>query len=127
MSDALGLGTLRETITQYLRDGVTGDIGVFDAIPDSIAPPALYVAWSNPWLAATTFCQYTGMMQVICVAARIEPGGQYSTLESLVSETLSIFHSKRVTVRDVTAPYPIVLGGVNYLAASVNIIDDIGD
>lgn len=127
MSDTLGLTAYRERITQVLRDGVSGETGVFDAIPDSIAPPALYVSWANPWLIATTFCQYSGMLQVICVAARIEPGGQYSVLENLVTETLGILHTKRIVVRDVTAPYPIALGGVNYLACSVNIVDEIGD
>lgn len=125
--DSLGLGALRERITTVLRENVSGDTGVFDAIPDSIAPPALYVTWSNPWLVSQTFCQYIGTLRIICVAARIEPGGQFATLETLVSETLEIFHDNKIPVRDVTAPFPLQLGGVNYLAAAVNVINDIGD
>lgn len=127
MSDSLGLGAYRERIASILDDAMADDVGVFDAIPDSIAPPALYVSWGNPWLVSTTWCNYTGMLQIICVAARIEPGGQFTTLESLVSETLDALRKNHVSVRDVTAPYPITLGGVNYLACSINTLDDIGE
>lgn len=118
---------MRERIASLLHDGVSGDVGVFDAIPDSISPPAIYVSWANPWLTATTWCEYTTAIQLICVAARIEPGGQYTTLENLVSETIGIMRENRIAIRDVTSPYPIAMGGVSYLAASVNIIEEIGE
>lgn len=127
MIDTLGLTAFRETTAELLRDNLPGDIGVFDAIPDSIAPPSVYVTWSNPWLLPTTFCAYASAIQLILVSQRIEPGGQYGVLESLLSEVLSIIHTKRIVVRDVTSPYPISLGGVDYLAASINIVSEMGD
>lgn len=127
MSDALGLTAFREAIAKMLSDSLPDDIGVFDAIPDSIAPPSVYVTWSNPWLLPTTFCQYASAIQLILVAQRIEPGGQYGVLETLLGEVLTIIHANHIAVRDVTSPYPITLGGVNYLAASVNIVEEMGE
>lgn len=126
MTDSLGLGQFRETLYETLTAKLPGDVGVFDIIPDSIAPPAVYIAWSNPWLVATTFCQYVSTAQLICVAARIEPGGQYAVIESLVSQVLDVLHSSRIAVRDVSSPFPLALAGVNYLAASINIVEEMG-
>lgn len=127
MNDVLGLTAYRERVAGMLVEGLPDDIGVFDIIPDSVAPPAVYVAWSNPWLVQTTFCQYVSTIQLICVAARIEPGGQFAVLESLVGDVLTIVHENRIAVRDVSSPYPIALAGVNYLASSINLVDEMGD
>jgi hypothetical protein len=127
MSGTLGLTTYREEMASLLTAQLPPDIGVFDIIPDSIAPPAVYIAWSNPWLLATTFCQYSATLQLICVAGRIEPGGQFAVLEDLVELVISTLHTNRIAIRDATAPYPIVLGAVNYLAATVNIVSEMGD
>lgn len=126
MTDSLGLGAFRTHLYTVLSDALPDDVGVFDIIPDSIAPPAVYVAWSNPWLVSTTFCQYVSTAQLICVAARIEPGGQYAVIETLVSQVLQVMHDERIAVRDATSPYPLALGGVSYLAASINIVEEMG-
>jgi hypothetical protein len=127
VTDLLGLTSFREQIAAILADNLSGDVGVFDCIPDSIAPPSVYVSWSNPWLIHTTFSEFTSAVQLIIVAQRIEPGGQYSVLESLVGEVVVIVRDNHIAIRDVTSPYPINLGGVDYLAASVNIIHEMGD
>lgn len=127
MTDTLGLTSFRTELAQYLRDGLADDIGVLDSIPDSIAPPCVYVAWSNPWLVGQTWCEYIAVARLIAVAQRLEPGGQYGVLESLVGDIISILKQHRIPLRDVTSPYPIVLGGVDYLACSFNLITDVGD
>lgn len=124
--DVLGLTKYREAIYTLLRDALGDDIGVFDIIPDSIAPPAVYISWGNPWLLPTTFCQYASAVSLICVAARIEPGGQFAVLENLVGDVVTVLHSNHVAIRDATSPYPITLGGINYLAATVNIVSEMG-
>lgn len=126
MTDALGLTQWRENMCQLLSAEMPADVGVFDIIPDSISPPAVYIAWANPWLVSTTFCQYASSIQLICVAARIEPSGQYNVIEELVTTVLGVLHTARIAVRDATSPFPLALGGVNYLAASINIIDEMG-
>jgi hypothetical protein len=123
----IGLTKYREEMASLLSSQLPPDIGVFDIIPDSLSPPAVYIAWSNPWLLATTFCQYAATLQLICVAGRIEPGGQFAVLEDLVELVISTLQTNRIAMRDATSPYPIVLGGVNYLAATVNIVTELGD
>lgn len=127
MTDALGLTAYREAMTALLREGLPDDIGVFDIIPDSISPPAVYISWGNPWILPTTFCEYSSTVSFICVAARIEPGGQFSVLEDLVGNVYQILRDNKVAIRDATSPFPIVLGGVNYLAATINTVTELGD
>ena len=127
MTDVLGLTKYREETYNLLRAALPDDIGVFDIIPDSIAPPAVYIAWGNPWLLPTTYCQYSSSIQLICVAARIEPGGQFAVLEDMVGDIVTVLHSNHVAIRDATSPYPITLGGINYLAATINIVSEMGD
>jgi hypothetical protein len=127
MTDTLGLGTFRSEMATWLADELPTNIGVFDAIPDSIAPPAVYITWGSPMLTQTTFCEYTSMAQLIVVAQRIEPGGQYNVLESMVSQVLAVLRNHRIALRDVTPPYPLVFAGVNYLSTSVNIIHEMGE
>lgn len=127
MTDSLGLGTFRSEMAQWLAADLPDDIAVSDAIPESIAPPSVYITWGSPMLVQTTWCEYTSMAQLILVAQRIEPGGQYGVLESMVSQVLSILRKHRVALRDVTPPYPLIFAGVNYLATSVNIIQEMGE
>jgi hypothetical protein len=126
-TDVLGLTAFREEMAQVLRDGLDTDVGVLDSVPDAIAPPVIYVTWSTPWMVPTTWCEYTANLQLIVVTQRLEPGAQYGVLESIIGDVVTLLKSKRYTLRDVTSPYPIVLGGVNYLAASVNVIHELGD
>lgn len=125
--DVYGLTDFRTQIAQLLRDDLPDEIGVSDAIPDSISPPSVYVTWSSPWLLPSTFCEYTAAVQIIVVSQRIEPGGQYAILESLVGQIIQIMRSNKIAIRDVSPPYPLVFAGVNYLAASFNIIQEMGD
>jgi hypothetical protein len=60
-------------------------------------------------------------MEIICVAQRLEPGGKLETLEQMVSIIIPALRPTPFAVVDVTAPYPIQIAGVDYLAASVNL------
>jgi len=122
------LETVRTDLYQILRNTLADEVGVIDAIPDSIAPPSVFIAWADPWVTPSTMCQYLVNLSVIVVAQRIEPGGQYGVLEELVSTIMPVLKNSRdFLVKDATSPYPITLGGVNYLASSINLSCDIGD
>jgi len=125
--DVYGLTDFRTQLATLLRDELPDNIGVSGDIPDSIAPPSVYVTWSSPWLTPITFCEYTAAAQIIVIAARIEPGGQYAILESLVGQIVHILKGARIPIRDVTPPYPIIFAGVSYLASSFNILQEMGD
>jgi hypothetical protein len=122
------LETVRETLYSILRANLADDVAVVDSIPDSVAPPSVFISWADPWVSPSTFCDYTVNINVIVVAQRIEPGGQYGILEGLVSIIMPALKSgSEFLVKDASSPYPITLGGVNYLACSVNLSCEIGD
>lgn len=121
------LENVRTDLFTFLRAGLADDVAVIDSIPDSVAPPSVFINWADPWVTPSTYCYYTVNLNVIVVAQRIEPGGQYGVLESLVSTIVPLLRPTEFLVKDSTSPYPITLGGVNYLACSVNLSCEIGE
>jgi hypothetical protein len=108
-----------------IRDAVADDITVIDHIPDSVAPPMIAVAWGNPWLVPDTLCGYASSLEILIVSQRIEPGGHMTRIEEMVSQVAQLLHEHKASIRTITAPYPLVLGGVNYLGASINLIHEV--
>ena len=122
------LENVRTDLYSILRAALDPDVSVIDSIPDSVAPPSVFIAWADPWITPATFCDYTVNVQVIVVAQRIEPGGQYGVLEGLVSTLAPVLkQSQDFLLKDASSPYPMVLAGVNYLACSLNVSCEIGD
>ena|SRR5580765_1223741 len=122
------LENVRTDLYGILRGALADEVAVIDSIPDSIAPPSVFITWADPWVTPATFCDFTVNVNVIVVAQRIEPGGQYGILEGLVSIIMPTLKRQRdFLVKDASSPYPITLGGVNYLACSVNLSCEIGE
>jgi hypothetical protein len=116
----------RTKLAAELHTILSNDVGVIDHLPDSIAPPCVLIGWAEPWIKATTWCDYQATMEILVVAQRLEPGGKLELLEEIVAEILPAL--KGLTdyqVVDCTAPYPIQIGGVDYLAATINITSDL--
>lgn len=108
-----------------VRANVDDGVTVIDSLPDSIAPPAVLVAWATPWLTPDTFCGFVANVELLVVAARIEPGGQYEVIEGIISDLVGALKRAGTTIRDITSPFPLQLGGVDYLSASINIIHEV--
>ena len=124
----MNLEAVRTELYDILRANLANEVSVIDSIPDSVAPPSVFITWADPWVSPSTFCDYAVNVNVILVAQRIEPGGQYGILEGLVSIIMpTLKATKEFLVKDSSSPYPITLGGVNYLACSVNLSCEIGD
>ena len=122
------LENVRTDLYALLRANLSDEVSVIDSIPDSVAPPSVFIAWADPWVTPATFCDFTVNVNCIVCAQRIEPGGQYGVLEELVSIIMpALKHNSEFLVKDASSPYPITLGGVNYLACSVNLSCEIGD
>lgn len=121
------LENVRTDLYAIVRAAMADEVAVVDSIPDSIAPPAVFLTWADPWITPATFCDYTVKINVIVVAQRIEPGGQYGILEGLVSTIVPALKGTEFMVEDASSPYPIQLGGVNYLACSINLSCEIGE
>lgn len=122
------LETVRLDLYGVLRGALGDHVSVVDSIPDSVAPPSVFITWADPWITPATMCYYDCNVNVIVVAQRIEPGGQYGVMEDLVSTIVPVLKAHpEFVVKDATSPYPITLGGVNYLACSVNLSCEIGE
>lgn len=128
MGNRVKLSTVREELASVLVFALPDGTSVIDHLPDSVTPPCCLIGWSDPWLKLVTSCNYQTAMEIICIAQRIEPGGQFEVLEDTVASILpAIKRSNGFIFVDVTAPYPMNIGGVDYLAASVNITYDMED
>jgi hypothetical protein len=116
----------RTNLATWLIQTLDESISVVDHLPDSITPPVVMIAWGDPWIKPATLCAYEAAMEIMVVAQRIEPGGQYETLENIVSDIVgSIKPKPYYQVADVSAPYPLQVGGNDYLAASINLTYDV--
>jgi hypothetical protein len=103
-------------------------VGVVDHLPDSIAPPVVLVSWADPWLTPSTLCNYQAAMELVLVAQRLEPGGKLDILEQMLAAIVpTLKDNPEYQMVDATSPYPLQVGGVDYLAASINLTYDIGD
>lgn len=122
------LASTRESLALIASTALPTTVGVIDHLPDSITPPVVLVAWSDPWLTPSTMCAYQATLELLIVAQRLEPGGNTETLEEIVSLLVVALKSNpEFQVTTVTSPYPLNIAGVDYLAASVNLTHDVED
>lgn len=124
---SLSLSTFRSDLATYLRDNLADDVTVIDHIPDSIAPPAVVFAWRSPWLTPDTSCFFVAAGELIIVSQRIEPGGHLEVLEQLTEQIFLLLRARKTVIRDAAAPFPISLGGVDYLASAINFTEYLGE
>lgn len=120
------LTNARTELASVAGAALPDDVGVIDHLPDSIAPPVVLVAWADPWLKPSTVCGYEASVQYLIISQRIEPGGNTERLEEIVSALVPAIKAVGYfQVIDVTAPYALQVGGVDYLAASINMTHDV--
>lgn len=121
----MNLTAVREEYATIARNVVASNVSVVDSLPDSVAPPAVLIGWGDPWLVQDTLCGWVANLEILVVAIRIEPGGQYATIEGLVDVLATALRTNRKVIRDITSPYPLSLGGLDYLSASINITHEV--
>lgn len=119
------LSLAREELASLCEAALPNSWGVIDHLPDSVAPPMVLVAWGDPWLKLATLCAYEAVMELMLIAQRIEPGGKLETLEDGVASLLPAIKGSDFSLTDCTAPYPMQIGGVDYLACSINLTYDL--
>jgi hypothetical protein len=103
-------------------------VAVVDHIPDQVAVPCVMVGWRDPWQEPETMCTTTVLLELIVVAQRIEPGGQYELLEEISDALRDAFRAAPdFQWVGSTAPYPMTLAKIDYLAASLNLSHTLED
>jgi hypothetical protein len=121
MGDCMKIGQARTDLAAIVAAIFPPEWGVIDHLPDAVYPPCALIGWADPWMRPSTHCVWQGAMEIMCVAQRLEPGGKLETLEEMVGLIIPALKRTDYTVVDTTSPYPMQIGGVDYLAASINI------
>lgn len=89
---------------------------------DALEPPAFMLRWGDggpdsTWLVRSTHCVHGARLDVVCVAARIDPEPGIETIELMVERAVVALDAVRVPVVDVRGPGPFEIGGLTYQAA----------
>lgn len=124
---ALELAALRPAVAAVLAPSSDTDPYVHEDVVDAVTPPALMLAWDDPWLEAGPGlptmgpCLYTARLRVVCIAARLDPGTGVDELERLVAFVLDRMRAdpRTWTLDTVTAPEQRDQSGISSLVANV--------
>lgn len=84
-SGLMSLTGLREAAAAALAPQGPDDPPVLMAPVDSLEPPALMLAWDEPWLTFNTPCFWYARLAVSCWAGRLSPDAGIAALEELVT------------------------------------------
>ena len=121
VSGLLSLTDLRERAAAALAPVVESDPPVIHAPVDAIDPPALMLAWEDPWIEWRTPCFWDARLGVFCFAGRIEPDAGVAALEGLINYVIGRMRADPYTWphESTRAPRQLEIGGVPLLAARV--------
>ena len=119
----LALTDVRARAAVALAPSTPTDPAVLVNVVDSLEPPALMLVWGDPWLTPKSFgpCYFDAQLDVLCVAARLEPGPGVETLETLVDYVIGRLAADDYSWPASTSQAPRIfrIGDVPYLAARV--------
>ena len=121
------LDAIRPAVAAILAATQDTDPYVHEDVVDSVTPPALMLAWDDPWLEAGIGvptmgpCLYTARLRIVCVAPRLDPGTGVDELERLVAYVLGRMRADAYTwpLDSVTAPEQVDQSGISSLIANV--------
>jgi hypothetical protein len=97
------------------------DWPAFDAPVDAVSPPCFVLVWPDPWLVPRTVCAYIAALDVLCIAARIDPAPGYGQLEALIGAALPALGAAGITVAGVGGAGPLEVAGLTYQSARVHV------
>ncbi len=83
--------------------------------------PPISSSGENPWLTPSTFCASVVRLDVVCVAARLDPAPGIETLEIMVEVATTRLALAELPIASVAPPSRFDVGGVPYLAARVTV------
>lgn len=123
----LTIAGVRPAAAAVLAPSSDTDPYVHEDVVDAVTPPALMLAWDDPWLepgpGRPTMgpCVYTARLRIVCVAARLDPGTGVDELERLVSFVLDRIRASTYdwSLDSVSAPEQRDQSGISSLVASV--------
>ena len=123
----ISIADVRDVAAEALAPVEDTDPPVIADVVDSLTPPAIMLIWGDPWLepgvGAVTMgpCVWRARLQVMAVAARLEPGPGIRVLEQLVAYVVARMKTDTYTwpLDSVSAPRVFDIGSLPYLGARV--------
>lgn len=100
---------------------VDDDWPVHDAPVDAVSPPCFVLVWPDPWLVPRTVCAYVATLEVVCVAARLDPAPGYVELEALVAAAIPALQRAGLPLVSTGGALPLEVGGLTYQSARIRI------
>jgi hypothetical protein len=97
----------------------TAEIETHAAPVDSVTPPAFLLEWADPWTEPSTPCFETARLEIVCIAARIEPASGIETLERMVETAISGLARAGIAHGETSAPRELEYAGVPCLACRI--------
>lgn len=94
---------------------------VHEAPVDAVSPPCFVVVWPDPWLIPRAVCSYVATLEVVCVAARIDPAPGYVELEAMVEAAVPALQRALLPIVNTGGALPLEVGGLTYQAARIRI------
>jgi len=122
----LRLGEVRQRMADALAPATPADPPVLVDLVDSVDPPAYMPLWVDPWLEPETIAMSEGYwwarLDLLCLAARVDPGPAVAMLEALVSNAISRMAADAYPWPAATlqAPRVFTIAGVPLLGARVS-------
>jgi hypothetical protein len=119
------LTDVRARAAAALAPATDDDPNVYADLPDAVHPPALFLDWVDPWLEPQTVAGngwWNARLDVVCIAARVQPGPGVTTLEELVTFAIARLKDDAYPWPAATlqAPRVFTIAGVPYLGARVS-------
>lgn len=118
---AMLLTDVRAAAAAALAPVLDSDPSVHPGYVDSVDPPALILAYEDPWLTPMTACLIDCRLEVICIGGRVEPEPGIEQLEQLVAYTLTRMaqDTHSWALQSTQAPRVYTIAGVPLLGARI--------
>jgi hypothetical protein len=101
------------------------DWPVHEGPVDVVTPPCYVLVWADPWVTLVSACGYIAALDVIVVAARVDPTPGYEQAEALTAAAIPALRAAGLTFAGVTGPIPLDVAGLTYQSARIRITEPV--
>jgi len=121
----MNLAGFRAAVAQTLGTVAHVADGTWALLPapvDAVEPPAYVLVWGpDPMLAIQTVCTDQAQLEVVAIAARLEPQANYPVLEDMVDAAIAALTPAGLRPWQSLAPAPFQIAQLDYLASRIQI------
>jgi len=117
-----GLRAAVNTALAGLPDVASGVWALLPTPVDAVEPPAFVIVWGpDPMLAIQTVCADLAQIEVVAIAARLEPEANYPVLEDMIEQAIGALAPAGLRPWQTLAPAPFQIAQMDFLASRIQI------